>query len=71
MGVHQNIDFDKFPEQYTSLNKEVDVTFNYSSRTVKGRIVRDDNEPPGKTIILLNDGRYILSTECQYSFSVP
>ncbi|WP_260973634.1 hypothetical protein [Mycolicibacterium llatzerense] len=34
--------------------------------TFGGEIVRDDAEPPGVTIIRLDDGRHVLSTECQY-----
>ena len=38
------------------------------SRTVRGRIVRNDAEAPFVTIIaLLDDGRYVLDTECQHS----
>jgi hypothetical protein len=32
-----------------------------------GTIVRDDNEPPWRTIIRLDDGRVVLASECQYS----
>ncbi len=32
-----------------------------------GVIVRDDKEEPGEKIIKLDDGRYVLATECQYS----
>lgn len=35
----------------------------------KGKIIRDDmvDETQGLTIILLDDGRVVTSTECQYS----
>ena len=69
MGVKKNISLLDFPKQGIWLNKEVSVCFNYETEfTVKGLIVRDDSEEPFLTIIKLNDGRYVLSTECQYSF---
>ncbi len=70
MGVVENISYDRFPRQSKKyLGKEVDVCFNYNLyKTIKGVIVRDDEESPGLTIIRLEDGRYVLVTECQYSF---
>jgi hypothetical protein len=68
MGVHQNVNYDKFPKQGEWLNKKAKVCFNYdSSKTVSGVIVRDDMEEPFITLIQLDDGRIIRSTECQYS----
>jgi len=68
MGVHENISFDKFPKQYESINKDVIVCFYYdTTKTINGIIVRDDSEPPYRTIIKLEDGRYVLATECQYT----
>lgn len=68
MGVHRNMDYDKFPKQGDFLNKRCRVCFNYNtSKIVKGIIVRDDIEEPLITIIRLDDGRYVLATECQYS----
>lgn len=68
MGQHKNITIDKFPKQGSHLNKEVTVMFHYNTaNTIKGIVVRDDEDDPGKTIIKLEDGRYVLSTECQYS----
>lgn len=68
MGVVAEIGYDKFPEQGCHLNKRVEVCFNYdTSRTVKGRMVRDDKGAPYRSIILLDDGRVVLTTECQYS----
>lgn len=55
------------PKQGSFLNKEVKVIFNYdTTKVTHGRIVRDDTEEPFYTIILLNNGEYIMSTECQY-----
>lgn len=68
MGVEVNIDYDNFPEQGSHFNKRVEVCFNYdTSRTIKGRMVRDDKGAPYRSIILLDDGRVVLTTECQYS----
>lgn len=67
MGVVTNIGFDKFPKQGVFLGKRVRVCFNYdTSRFLEGNVVRDDTEVPGLLIIRLDDGRYVLSTECQY-----
>lgn len=68
MGSVQTITHNKFPKQGEWLNRKVDVCFNYDTdNQVKGIIVRDDMEEPFKTIIKLDDGRYVLTTECQYS----
>ena len=68
MGVHVNIAVDKFPQQSSDLHRRAEVIFHYySSRSVMGTIVRDDVEEPFLTIIRLDDGRYVLATECQYS----
>ena len=67
MGVHQNIGFTKFPRQGDFLDRNVNVYFNYNlAQAIKGKIVRDDMDEPGLTIIWLSDGRYVLATECQY-----
>lgn len=71
MGVHNGIDIQCFPRQAEGafgLNARVTVCFNYdTSQTIGGTIVRSDLDEPGRTIIRLDDGRHILSTECQYS----
>lgn len=68
MGVVRNIDFDSFPTQSRDVGSVVEVCFHYDpSRKIRGVIVRDDTEEPGRMIIRLGDGRYVLSTECQYS----
>jgi len=68
MGCHENITFDKFPKQGPNLGKLVEVIFHYdTSKKIKGRIVRDDYEEPGRTIIALDDGRYVEAVECQYT----
>jgi hypothetical protein len=63
------ITHDKFPEQSSWLGRDVLVCFDYdTAHTISGVIVRCDAVEPGKMIIYLGDGRYVLSTECQYSF---
>jgi hypothetical protein len=67
MGVHGKIGYDKFPQQGAHSGKKVEVCFNYDAeRTIPGLIVRDDAEDPFITLIVLRDGRFVLSTECQY-----
>lgn len=67
MGNVSNITVDKFPVQGVYLGKPVEVCFNYyTARYIKGVCVRDDTELPGLMIFRLADGRYILSTECQW-----
>lgn len=67
MGIHPNISHDKFPKQGSWLNQPVSVCFNYdTSKLMTGRIVREDAEAPGVMIIALDNGRFVLSTECQY-----
>jgi hypothetical protein len=68
MGTHAMITAEVFPRQGRWLHRFVDVCFHYdTSKIVQGRIVRMDDEEPGKMIIKLDDGRYVLSTECMYS----
>jgi hypothetical protein len=73
MGVHPNVGIDKFPKQASDntlfeSGTTVSVCFNYdTSKRIAGTIVRNDWEDPWITIIRLDDGRHVLSTECQYS----
>ena len=70
MGAVKTIAFDKWPKQGTFLGKRVKVCFHYdTSRTLDGTIVREDAEEPHVTIISLDSGKVVLSTECQYSLS--
>ena len=67
MGIEKNVGFDVFPKQGDYLGKVVEVCFNYdTTKTLRGKIVRDDMEEPYRTIIELENGKYILGTECQY-----
>ena len=68
MGSIDNISFDRFPKQGKGLGLRVKVCFHYdTSQTIMGTIVRDDAAEPGRLIIQLDDGRYVLATECQYA----
>lgn len=67
MGASATISAKTWPRQASFLNKRVRVCFNYdTSAVIEGTVVRDDAETPGKMIIRLDDGRHVLSTECQY-----
>ena len=67
MGAHRNVTADRFPAQGSYFNRACKVCFHYdTTKWVFGKIVRDDSEPPHRTIIQLNDGRVVLATECQY-----
>jgi hypothetical protein len=67
MGIAANVGYDQYPQQGSQLGARVEVCFHYdTSRTVGGAVVRDDNEEPYRQIIALDDGRYVLSTECMY-----
>lgn len=68
MGIHINIAHNLWPRQGAWLGKRVKVCFRYDTEhTIMGTVVRDDAEQPHRTIIQLDDGRYVLTTECQHS----
>ena len=68
MGCVKTIDYDKWPKQGSWLGRRVAVCFNFNTdRLVPGKIVRDDVQEPFTTIIALEDGRYVLAGECQFS----
>lgn len=67
MGALAEITHNEFPDQGLHYGKRVEVCFHCDTRfTVMGEVVRDDAGEPYQTIIKLDDGRYILATECQY-----
>ena len=75
MGCVKTITYDNFPKQadetyeYPHLGKRVEVCYHYDTTKVHyGTVVRDDREEPYQTIIALDNGRYVLGTECQFSF---
>jgi hypothetical protein len=56
-----------YPPQGASLGARVLVLFNYDrTKPHVGICVRDDMAAPWLTIFALADGRYVLSTECQW-----
>lgn len=68
MGCVKYINLTEYPRQGTHLGKSVEVCFYYdASKTIDGKIIRDDAETPFKTIIQLTDGRVLEAGECQYS----
>lgn len=68
MGNIATISATRFPRQGECLRMRCTVLFHYNYEVcLSGTIVRDDMEGPWRTIIRLDDGRYILSTECQYT----
>ena len=68
MGVISTISFSEFPKQGMCKGKRVTVCFNYDTRNLIGGIcVRDDAEEPYRTIFQLDDGRFVLATECQFT----
>lgn len=67
MGVTPHIDADTYPKQGRYLGTRVRVCYNYdTSRMFEGLVIRDDATEPGLMIIHTDDGRALLSTECQY-----
>lgn len=68
MGCVENITKFKFPNQSQYINMRVKVCFHYDTENeTYGTLVRDDREKPWVGIIKLDNGRYVLCTECQYS----
>lgn len=68
MGVQRNVGFSKFPRQGGWVGKRVEVVFEYdTANRIGGTFVRDDHEATFLAIIRLDDGRHVLSSECQHS----
>ena len=71
MGCIDTITYDKFPKQRDKNRNRVKVCYHYdTSKYHYGTIVRDDMEEPFETIIKLDNGRYLMATECQFSYVV-
>ena len=77
MGCVDTITYNKFPKQKDKnykypqfkIGSRVKVCYHYdTSKYHYGTIVRDDLEEPFETIIKLDNGRYLRSTECQFSY---
>lgn len=72
MGCVSTITWLEFPKQSEYVNRRVKVCFHYdTTKTMMGTILRDDREEPFETIIVLDDGRILRGTECQYSIYRP
>ncbi len=57
-----------YPKQSSDKGKRAKVIFHYdTSNSLKGTVVRDDDEKPYTTLILIDDGRIINTKECQWS----
>lgn len=70
MGCVNSITHEKFPRQSDWLGRRANVCFQYdTAHTLPGVIVRDDADDPLVTIIALDDGRHVLSAECQYQLA--
>jgi len=55
-------------EQGNHKDRPTKVCFNYdTSHILEGTVVRDDMEEPFRTVIKLDVGRFVLSSECMYS----
>lgn len=69
MGAVETITHDQFPKQGDWVGQRVVVVFHYNTdHRIGGVIVRDDMEDPFRAIIELDDGRYVLTSECQFRF---
>ena len=72
MGCVSTITAYKFPNQSEYVNRRCEVCFHYdTSVMIDGTIIRDDRDEPYETLIRLDDGRILRSTECQYSIKRP
>lgn len=68
MGVTPNVGPSSWPKQGNMLGEHVSVSFARETSTLfAGLVVRDDIEDPFRTIIQLDDGRFVLGSECQWS----
>jgi len=69
MGIKETIDYESFPKQGDWVGKRTTVCFKYdTTHTIGGVFVREDIEEPGISIIKLDDGRYLLTTECMHTY---
>ena len=74
MGSVTTIAHDRWPAQSTAMppGTQLWVAFYYDfANMLRGTVVRNDTEPPYRMIIRLDDGRYIMDDECQYSEERP
>lgn len=67
MGNIVTVTRETFPKQGPFLGKRMRVGFHYHTDDCIGALcVRDDAEAPWRTIFQLDDGRFVMATECQY-----
>ena len=67
MGYVESIDYESFPKQGDWLGKRTTVCFKFDTfHQIGGEFVRDDSEAPGVCIIRLDDGRFVLASECMH-----
>lgn len=66
MGMHPSIGKDRFPRQ-GAVGERMKVRLSDGSE-LGGTMRRDDMEAPWLTLIELDDGRFVLGTECVYAF---
>lgn len=69
MVIEKLASSEAFPAQGEYAGKRVHVIFGREDVRFNGVIVRDDMAAPMLTIIRLDDGRHVLSTECQYALA--
>jgi hypothetical protein len=63
--INEKIGDYEFPQQNFLLGKKARVRFNFHlTNEVYGEIVRSDENPSGKVIIELENGRYVTNDEC-------
>lgn len=70
MGNVATITHERFPKQSDILSPgtRLRVMFHYDdAHMLLGTVVRNDIENPYRMIIALDDGRFIVGTECQYT----
>lgn len=66
MGYVQGVGAHSFPRQSEHVGQRTAVRFYQDFEELGGTVVRDDLEYPWRTIIQLDDGRFVMSIECVY-----
>jgi len=68
--LYENVTSSRFPQQCEArLKRKVWVYFHDNLiKRIAGKLVRCDEEMPYVTIILLEDGRYVLDSECLFEY---
>ena len=55
---------DKYPRQGKLLGQKVSVYVVNTQDYFPGKCIRDDLDPPGRSVFQLDDGRVLLGDEC-------